>query len=477
MGIQEGNHWAKQWPAGPGIISRVMDGTLFAVDSPGFYQQNAARFGDLASFLTPNGFRQFQFNHPDDIADMLVRDARHHLRGVVLRRARGILGDGLLTSEEPLHLRQRRLCQPAFHRSRLAAYGAEIVRLTRQMMETWSPDDPIELHSEMVRLTLRITSRCLLGADVHASVQTFVDCMQIFNDYLPFALLPGAEFLERLPIGPMPRMRRALAALDDLIYGIIRERRASGILGDDLLAMLLEAEDGDGPMPDRQIRDEALTLLLAGHETTANALTFATWLTAKHTDVQRRMREEVQTVCRDERGQPRIPEAADFRALPYTEQVFAESMRLYPPAWVVARTAHESYTTRTGQLIPKGAHLIASQIVVHHDPRWWPEPLRFDPERFTEQAKAARPKFAYFPFGGGARYCIGEGFAWMEGVLMLATLVQSLSLRLPNPEVTELPLNPKFTIRPQNAVPILVDPVPSSPSECADLELETCTPA
>lgn len=442
-------------PVGPTIFRRVVDGTLFNIDSPAFYRQNAERYGDVCSFVTPNGFRQFQFNHPETIADMLVRDASHHLRGVVLRRARGILGDGLLTSEEPLHLRQRRLAQPAFHRTRLEHYGAEIVRLTREMLATWPGEAGfIEAHAEMVRLTLRITSRCLLGADVHDSVQTFVDSMQIFNDYLPFALLPGAALLEQLPIGPMPRMKRALAALDELIYGIIRQRRASGRVGDDLLGMLLEAEDDSGSMSDRQVRDEALTILLAGHETTANALTFALWNVAKYPAMQQRMREEVDSVCGS-----RAPEAADFRRLPYIERVFAESMRLYPPAWVVARTAARPYTMRTGEVIPKGAHLIASQLVVHHDPRWWPDPLRFDPDRFLDAAKATRPKFAYFPFGGGARYCIGEGFAWMEGVLMLAAVLQQRQLGLADASAPALPITPKFTIRPTDPVYLLTQPL------------------
>ena len=460
----------KGYPAGPTLGGRLLAGSLFSVDSPAFYRQNAARFGDVCSFLTPNGFRQFQFNHPDIIADVLVRDAGHHLRGVVLRRARGILGDGLLTSEEPLHLRQRRLAQPAFHRTRIAGYGREIVRLTREMTVNW-PDHgrdiagEIEAHAEMVRLTLRITSRCLLGSDVIESVSTFVDSMATFNDYLPFALLPGAQYLERLPVGPMPGMKRALAALDTLIFGMIHERRARGESGDDLLGMLMDATDEDGPMPgrkpdqmsDRQVRDEALTILLAGHETTANALTFCLWLVARHPDVQARMRAVVDEVCRDDAGTPRPPEAADYPRLAYLQRVFAESMRLYPPAWVVARTATDSYTMRTGEHIPKGAHLIVSPLVVHHDPRWWPDPERFDPERFLDEHKAARPKFSYMPFGGGARYCIGEGFAWTEGVLMLAAVLQGWTLRLPDPTQAAVPITPKFTIRPSGPVPILVE--------------------
>ena len=377
---------------------------------------------------------------------MLVRDAGKHVRGVVLRRARGILGDGLLTSEEPIHLRQRRLAAPAFHRTRIAGYGTEIVRISGEMTAGWPEDGAIEVHAEMVRLTLRITSRCLLGVDVHASVQTFVDSMATFNDYLPFALLPGAQWLEKIPVGPMPGMQRALKALDELIFGMIAERRAKGVAGDDLLGMLMEASDEEGGMADRQVRDEALTILLAGHETTANALTFCMWLVAKHVDVQEKMSEVVAEVCGD-----RLPEAGDYPRLKYLEMVYAESMRLYPPAWVVARTATEEYTMRTGEVIPKGAHLIASQLVVHHDARWWPEPMRFDPERFTDEAKAGRPKFAYFPFGGGARYCIGEGLAWMEGVLMLAAVVQAWRLRLRDPVMEAVEITPKFTIRPKDS--------------------------
>ena len=442
----------RRWPPGPSVGSRVWDRTFFAVDSPEFYQENSRRYGDVVSFLTPSGFRQFQFNHPEAVADVLVRDAGHHLRGVVLRRARGILGDGLLTSEDPLHLRQRRLAAPAFHRGRIAAYGREVVRLTREMTEGWRSGETVEVHGAMVRLTLRIISRCLLGCDVDARVQTFVDSMATFNEYLPFALLPGASWLERLPIGPMPGMRRALLALDEVIYGIIRERRQSGELGDDLLGMLLGASDGERGMNDVQARDEALTMLMAGHETTANALTFALWLVAKHEDVQARMVEEVARVCGG-----REPSAEDCAGLKYTEMVFAECMRLYPPAWVVARTAKESYTMRTGEFIPKGAHLIVSQLVVHHDARWWPEPERFQPERFTEEAKAGRPKMSYFPFGGGARFCVGDRFAWMEGVLMLAAVVRCWRLRVPPGTATALPITPKFTIRPRDPVFVVAE--------------------
>ncbi len=438
-------------PDGPSLWRRVRQRTLFAVDTPASLQKNADEFGDVVSFVTPRGYRQFQFNHPRDIQELLVGDASRHSRGVVLRRARGILGDGLLTSEDPLHLRQRRLAQPAFHRQRIAGYGDTIVRIADEMLRGWEDGAEIDAHREMVGLTLRITSRCLLGTDVQPGVQTFVDSMKTFNDYLPYALVPFAPLLEKLPIGPMPGMKRALAALDELIYGIIRDREASGVDGEDLLGMLLGARDGDGGMDVKQVRDEALTILMAGHETTASALTFAVWLIAKHPEVQERMAAEVRAAVGE-----RPPCAEDYPRLGYVARVFAESMRLYPPAWISARTATEDYTMRGVGFIPKGSALVCAPIVVHRDARWWPEPERFDPERFTEGAKARRAKFAYFPFGGGMRQCIGEGFAWMEAVLALATMVKAWRLSLAEGAGEEMELLARFTIRPKGRVPLRV---------------------
>lgn len=439
------------FPAGPSLWRRVRERKLFAVDTPESLQRNAAEFGDVSSLQTPYGYRQFQFNHPQDIREMLIGGASRHSRGVVLRRARGILGNGLLTSEDPLHLRQRRLAQPAFHRQRIAGYGGTIVRMTQEMLAGWADVGEIEAHREMVALTLRITSRCLLGTDVQPGIQTFVDSMNTFNDYLPYALLPFAPLLEKLPIGPMPGMKRALTALDDLIYGMIDTRMADGQPRDDLLGMLIAARDEDGGMDRRQVRDEALTILMAGHETTASALTFAVWLIAKHPEVQTRMCREVT----DALGQ-REATAADYPRLGYVARVFAESMRLYPPAWISARTAMQAYTMENGLVIPEGAALVCSPIVVHRDARWWPEPERFDPERFTEAAKAKRAKFAYFPFGGGTRQCIGEGFAWMEAVLALATVVRDWRLSLPEGVGEEMELLARFTIRPKDGVRVRV---------------------
>ena len=440
-------------PTGRVFGSAPARGKLFAVDTPESLQRNADVYGDITSFLTPYGYRQFQFNHPEDIHDLLVRDAPHHRRGIVLRRARKILGDGLLTSEEPIHLRHRRLAQPAFHRQRLAGYGEHIVRITRDLLQGWSGRESVDSHREMVELTLRITSRCLLGVDVQPDVQVFTASMRTFNDYLPYALLPFAPLLEKLPIGPMPGMKRALAALDSLIYGMIHRRRESGDLGDDLLGMLLSAVDEEGGMDDRQVRDEALTILMAGHETTASALTFALWLIAKHESVQRHMAEEIDATIGE-----RDAGAADYPRLAYVGQVFAECMRLYPPAWISARTAIDSYTMRRGLRIPAGSALVCSPLVVQRDARFYPDPLRFDPSRFSAAAKATRPKFAYFPFGGGQRQCIGEGFAWMEAVLAIATVLQRMRLSLPADAPAEPELLARFTIRPKTSLRLLLEP-------------------
>jgi cytochrome P450 len=290
--------------------------------------------------------------------------------------------------------------------------------------------------------------------------------------FLPLAFLPFSAHIMRLPLPVMRRIYQGEAELDALIYSLIRQRRATqnrtGQNTDegDLLSMLLatvDTEGGTGSMTDRQVRDECLTLLLAGHETTANGLSFALWLAALHPEWQQRLHEEAQQVLSGEAAT-----AADYMRLPLTWQHFAETMRLYPPVWVTARTAAQSYTFRDLS-IPKGSLLIAPQIVIHHDARWWPDPERYDPDRFAGHApaqrgqenpqrdEAARPRFAWFPFGAGSRQCIGEGFAWMEGVLALATILRDWSVSLPAGSSTSLEILPRITLRPKAGVMLQLD--------------------
>jgi cytochrome P450 len=417
----------------------------------------AQRFGDLNHY-TGFGRHIFQFNHPQLIEELLLRDAGHHHRGLVMQRAKLVLGEGLLTSESPLHLRQRRLAQPAFHRQRIAAYGKTIGSYASEMTSHWQSGTVMDLHPEMLLLALRIVGKTLFDTNVEGEVQQIARAVDSFMEFLPLAFLPFPETVLNLPLPAMTRIRRGRAYLDSLIYRMIAERRKDPRDRGDLLSMLLatvDSEDGTGGMTDEQVRDECVTVMLAGHETTANALSFALWELARNPDVQERLYQESHATLAG-----RTPDAEDYAKLPYAAQVFAEAIRLYPPVWVTARTAVEGYEYR-GMTIPKGAILLAPQIVAHRDPRFWEDPLRFDPQRFTDENKSHRPRFCYFPFGAGARQCIGEGLAWMEGVLILASVASHWKLSLPPGAPPNLPLHPAISLRPKAGLRLRLERRPS----------------
>jgi cytochrome P450 len=420
--------------------------------------ESARRYGDLVHY-TVFGRHIYQMNHPELIEDFLIKDAGKHHRGIVMQRAKTVLGEGLLTSEEPLHMRQRRLAQPAFLRQRIAIYGGVIGENAAGISQSWKPGSVRDVHEDMLELALRIVGKCLFDLNVqsHEEVKKVSAAVDAFMGFLPLAILPFSEQIQRLPLPVMRRIRKGQADLDTIIYGMIQERRRSPGDRGDLLSMLMEAVDTEGSsgrMSDKQVHDECLTIMLAGHETTANALSFALWLLAKYPEVQTRLCEEARVVLGD-----RVPTADDYSRLPYATQVFSETMRLYPPVWVVARTCVQPYEI-AGYAIPRGAVLIASQFVVHRDQRFYPDPLRFDPERFAVERKEvarARPRFAFFPFAAGSRQCIGEGLAWMEGVLSLATVVRDWRLSLPAGASGEIVLNPAISLRPKHGVPLLVE--------------------
>jgi cytochrome P450 len=444
---------SKGWPAGPSAARRIFSGQMFRYTGAEFLRHNAQHYGDLVHF-TAGGRHVFQLNHPTMVQELLARDVAHHHRGIVMQRARFVLGDGLLTSEEPLHLRQRRLTQPGFHRDRIAGYGDVIGRYALEMARGWHSGVTRDVHHDMLLLALRIVGKCLFNADVESEVRNVSAAVDAFMGFLPLALLPFPGTVLKLPLPLMRRIRRGQAELDTLIYSLIRQRRESGVDQGDLLSMLLAAVDTEeqtGSMSDRQVRDECLTLLLAGHETTANALSFALWLLALHPEWQEGLHREAAAALQAESAT-----AADYPQLPLAWQHFAETMRLYPPVWVTARTAATAYTYRDVS-IPQGSILLAPQIVLHHDPRWWPEPERYDPARFTptrsghtaSREEQARPRMAWFPFGAGTRQCIGEGFAWMEGVLTLATIVREWRVTLPPGHSGKLETAARITLRPK----------------------------
>lgn len=425
------------------MLLRVRNLLSIRRDPIAFLTRLSVEQGDLAVFSLGNQV-VFLLNHPDYIRDVLVTNNRMFMKGRGLQRAKKLLGEGLLTSEGDFHLRQRRLAQPSFHRQRIAAYGATMTQFAEQMLRGWHSDETVEVDREMMRLTLAIAGKTLFGADVGSEADeigaALTTAFKLFNTIT----LPFWDLLEKLPLPANRRFQQARSRLDSTIYRIIDEHRKAGTDNGDLLSMLLVAQDteGDGgSMTDEQLRDEAMTIFLAGHETTANALTWTWYLLSQNPEIEARFHAEIDGVLG-----PRLPTADDVPRLRFTEMVFAEAMRLFPPAWIIGRRVLEDYQIN-GAKIPARALLLMSQYVTHHDSRWYPDPNRFDPDRWRPEKREERPRFSYFPFGGGPRLCIGESFAWMEGVLLLATIGQKWRLRLiPGHRVAMLPL---VTLRPR----------------------------
>lgn len=409
-------------PRNPPVLGQYVP---FRKDPPGFLLRTAREHGDI-SFYRIGPANIFQFAHPDLVKDVLVTNQHSFIKSRVLQRAKVLLGEGLLTSEAPLHTRQRRLVQPAFHRERMASYAATMIEYAARTRDRWQDGQTFNAAVEMMRLTLAVVAQTLFSADVEADAAAIGESLGAVLHLFDLVMMPFSRVVERLPLPSVRRFEQGKRRLDEIIYRIIRERRASGEDRGDLLSMLLLAvdEEGGGGMSNQQVRDEALTLFLAGHETTANALTWTWYLLSQNPDVEAKLHAELDAVLGG-----RTPEPDDFGKLRYTEAVIAESLRLYPPAWGVGRMAVKHYQAR-GYEIEPGDIVLMSPFVVHRDPRWFPDPERFDPERWSPELRAGRPKFAYFPFGGGARVCIGEHFAWLEGVLMLATLGQRWKLSL-----------------------------------------------
>ena len=389
-------------------------------DPLAFFSNLAREYGDLA-YLRMGGEHLFIASNPADIKDVLVTHNQNFHKSRGLERVKILLGEGLLTSEDAFHLRQRRLMQPAFHRDRIAAYAATMVAYADRVRNGWTEAVTFDMARDMSRLTLLIVGKTLFDTDVESQARDVGVAMSGLMDSFWTMMLPFGDRLERLPIPYLRRGRRARERLDAIVYGIIRERRAN--LGDrgDLLSMLLMAQDDEDKgrgMTDKQVRDEAMTIFLAGHETTANALTWTWYLLSQTAEVERRLHEEIDRVLGG-----RLPTVADVERLPYVMRVVTESMRLYPPAWLVGRRAVNEY--RIGDYyVPPRSIIVMSQWIVHRDRRHYPDPERFDPDRWTPEFRAALPRFAYFPFGGGPRQCIGESFAWMELVLLVATIAQ-----------------------------------------------------
>ena len=430
---------AAAWPGPPRSLR-----TLFIYgpgrDPLGFFTGLQRDYGDLVHVHLA-GEHLFLISDPRVVRDILVTDQRFFMKGRGLDRAKRLLGEGLLTSEGAAHVRQRRLMQPAFHRDRIASYATVMTDYAGRIRDSWTDGQEIDASQEMARLTLGIVGKTLFDADVESQAKDVGRALAAVMESFWMIMLPFPDLLERLPIPALRRSREARETLDAIIYRMIAERRKSPSDRGDLLSMLLMAQDeeaGGRGMTDVQVRDEAMTIFLAGHETTANALAWTWYLLSQTPEVETRLHEEIDRVLGG-----RIPTIADIPALPYVEKVVTESMRLYPPAWIIGRRALEDYPVRGDYVIPARGIIVMSSYLMQRDPRNFPDPGKFLPDRWTPEFKAQLQPFAYYPFGGGARRCIGESFAWMELVLVLSTLAQRWKLRLvpghpvvPQPVVT-----------------------------------------
>src|SRR3954470_3647746 len=422
----------------------------FSGDRIGALARLARDYGDIVLFRLGTQAMAL-LNHPDYVEDVLVTRARLFKKGRALERARRLLGDGLLTAEGEAHLRQRRLVQPSFHRQRIEGYARAMVAHAARTADRWHDGGEIDVAAEMTQLTLTIVGETLFGTDVESDARTVRQALTDVLEMFPITMSPLGPLLERLPLPAVRRNRRAQATLDRLIYRIIEERRRDPSDRGDLLSMLLLARDDEQQgtrLTDTQVRDEAMTLFLAGHETTANALIWTWHLLAQHPDVEQRLHEELDTVIGN-----RVPRPEDAGNLPYTRRVLTEVMRCYPPAWGIGRRALEDIEIG-GYTIPRNTVVLVSQYLLHHDARFFPQPERFDPDRWLPEHQHGRPRFAYFPFGGGNRVCIGESFAWTEGILVLATLARHWRLR--RVDTSPVPMNAMLTLRPARPIRMVV---------------------
>jgi cytochrome P450 len=436
----------------PGPKGKFLTGNIGDMrrDALAFFSRCAREYGDVACFrmgLT----RIYLISQPRLIEDILITHSKNFTKHFGIRVLSSALGNGLLTSEGEFWRRQRRLIQPAFSRERITRYASIMVELTDRLTAGWRDGATREMQADMTRLTLEIIARAMFGADVSAQAVVVGESVGIMAE----GLVRRFQSIFRLPpVIPTPsnlRHRQCAQRIDAILYDIIRNRRASKEFGDDLLGMLIRAcdEDDGTQMTDQQLRDEAITLFVAGHDTTALTLTWGLYLLARHPEAAGALEKELDQVLAG-----RAPGSDDLPRLRYTEMVVREIMRLYPAAYVIGREALAPFDAGAYR-IPAGATILMSQWVVHRDPRWFDEPERFRPERWADGLERRLPKFAYFPFGGGPRVCIGNHFALIEAVLALAAIARNWRASVPAGE-GPVSARPLVTLRPSRPVNLTV---------------------
>ncbi|MBI3942847.1 MAG: cytochrome P450 [Chloroflexi bacterium] len=440
------------YPPGPKGLPIVGNAFAYQRDPLGFAIRLEREYGAIASYPFLN-IRLVFATRAASVRYILIENARNFTNREVYFSLMPLLGDGLLTIDGDLHKQQRRLVQPAFHRRRVESYGDLMTAYTLEAVENWRPGQVVDMAREMQKLTLRIVAKALFNVDLREESgvlgQAFTATLGYLNN---LGLLSFDSIPLNLPFTAYGRFMRAKATLDAAVYQVIRDHRRSGRDVGDVLSMLLHAPDDAGSvMSDSQLRDHTMTLLAAGHETTAVSLSWTFYLLAEHPDVRQKLINEIELVLGN-----RPPAVADLEHMPYLEMVVKESLRLYPPAWSVGRRAVNDFELE-GYKLPAGTMVILSQYVTHRLPRYWTEPQRFWPERFGPEQNEPREDFAYFPFGAGPRTCIGMPFALMEARLLLATILQHFTPILVSGARIEP--RPLVTLRPRYGMPMVLTPV------------------
>jgi cytochrome P450 len=434
-------------PQGPRGHFLVGNSPEFLKDSLSFIEQIAHDYGDVVKFnIGP--FTTYLLNHPDYIHQVLVTDAKKFQKSFMFKLILSkYIGNSVVNSDGDFWKKQRKLMQPAFHHNRIQSYAQTMVDYTVQLMENWR--DEVDIDVEMMNVTLRIASKTLFDTDIAESGDV-QEAMNLFQEMVGKAVKSPPILPDWIPTQDNRNRKRINQMLDDVVLKIIGERRQQGNEDrGDLLSMLMQATYDDGShMGDKQLRDEVLTLFLAGHETTAIALSWAIYLLATHPEAEQKLMDELDIVLAG-----RLPEMRDLPRLTYTDMVIQEAMRLYPPAWQTQREALEDVEIG-GYTIKKGSTVMVSPYLAHRDARWWENPDKFIPERFTPENMKDQHKYAYFPFGGGPRICIGNQFAMMEAVLVLATIMQRCEFSLvPGQDIQPAPL---ATLRSTNGIKMWV---------------------
>jgi cytochrome P450 len=414
------------------------------------FQHLAETYGDIVHYKL-GGHHIVFLNHPEYIREVLVVQNDNFIKERTVQRSKMLLGEGMITAEGAVHRAQRLTAQPAFHRQRIVEYAGVMVEEATHIRDSWRAGEQRDIASDMMHLTLNVVARTLFATDLRQEVYELAAAInRIMGLYNFLIMLPAAEWLVHLRPPGLAAFVRARNRIDAVVYRMIDAHRKSGVDSGSLLDLMLATSPANDARSRQSLRDQVITIFLAGYETVANALSWTWYLLSQNPDCELKFQNEVDSVL-----EGRLPAFEDVPRLRYTENVMAESLRLYPPAWAMGRYANNDFALGD-YFLPARTTVLISQFITQRDPRYFPEPLRFDPDRFSAEGKARRAKFTYFPFGAGARQCIGESFAWMEGVLILATLAQKWKLRLvPGHRVEPQPL---ITLRPKFGMRMLVEP-------------------